>query len=70
MWRMSRRCKRPEDGHRYLVVHYRNGFEAPSWLVSDGTLRFLALTLLAYLPHPERPLPRRGTRERDSSWQR
>ena len=46
---------RPEDGHRYLVVHYRNGLEAPSWLVSDGTLRFLALTLLAYLPYPEGP---------------
>ena len=47
--------RRPEDGHRYLVVHYRNGLEAPSWLVSDGTLRFLALTLLAYLPNPGGP---------------
>ena len=47
--------RRPEDGHRYLVVHYRNGLEAPSWLVSDGTLRFLALTLLAYLPQPDGP---------------
>ena len=47
--------KRPEDGHRYLVVHYRNGLEAPSWLVSDGTLRFLAFTLLAYLPSPGGP---------------
>ena len=46
---------RPEDGHRYLVVHYRNGLQAPSWLVSDGTLRFLALTLLAYLPDPAGP---------------
>ena len=44
--------KRPEDGHSYLVVHYHNGLKAPSWLVSDGTLRFLALTLLAYLPNP------------------
>ena len=47
--------RRPEDGHRYLVVRYRNGLEAPSWLVSDGTLRFLALTLLAYLPYPDGP---------------
>ena len=47
--------RRSEDGHRYLVVHYRNGLEAPSWLVSDGTLRFLALTLLAYLPGPHGP---------------
>ena len=47
--------RRPEDGHRYLVIHYRSGLEAPSWLVSDGTLRLLALTLLAYLPYPEGP---------------
>ena len=46
---------RPEDGHRHLVVHYRNGLQAPSWLVSEGTLRFLALTLLAYLPEPTGP---------------
>ena len=45
----------PWDGHRYLVVHYRNGLEAPSWLVSEGTVRFLALTLLAYLPTPAGP---------------
>lgn len=42
--------ERPEDRHRYLVLKYKNGLEAPSWLVSDGTLRLLALTLLAYLP--------------------
>ena len=47
--------KRPEDGHSYLVVHYHSGLKAPSWLVSDGTLRFLALTLLAYLPNPTGP---------------
>lgn len=45
----------PWDGHRYLVIHYRSGLEAPSWLVSDGTLRLLALTLLAYIPHPTGP---------------
>jgi predicted ATPase len=42
--------EREEDRHRYLVLRYRNGLEAPSWLVSDGTLRLLALTLLAYAP--------------------
>lgn len=42
--------ERPEDRHRYLVVGYQSGLEAPSWLVSDGTLRLLALTVLAYLP--------------------
>jgi hypothetical protein len=42
--------ERPEDKHRYLVLKYQDGLEAPSWLVSDGTLRLLALTLLAYIP--------------------
>lgn len=40
---------RDEDRHRYLVVEYRNGAKVPSWLVSDGTLRLLALTISAYL---------------------
>jgi energy-coupling factor transporter ATP-binding protein EcfA2 len=42
--------ERPEDRHRYLVLRYASGLEAPSWLVSDGTLRLLALTLLSYAP--------------------
>ena len=41
--------EREEDRHRYLVVKYANGAEVPSWLVSDGTLRLLALTIPAYL---------------------
>jgi predicted ATPase len=41
---------RPEDRHRYLMVRYRNGIEVPSWMLSGGTLRLLALTLLAYVP--------------------
>ena len=41
---------REEDRHRYLVLKYSDGNRIPSWFVSDGTLRFLALTLLAYLP--------------------
>ncbi|MEZ6130587.1 MAG: AAA family ATPase [Planctomycetaceae bacterium] len=45
--------ERPEDRHRYLIVCYENGHEAPSWVVSDGTLRLLALTLPAYLPNTE-----------------
>ena len=44
--------ERPEDRHLYLAVRYSNlGHPVPSWLLSDGTLRLLALTLLAYLPH-------------------
>ena len=42
---------RAEDRHLYLAIQYASGGEpVPSWLLSDGTLRFLALTLLAYLP--------------------
>lgn len=42
--------EREEDRHRYLLLRYMNGLITPSWLVSDGTLRLLALTLLAYIP--------------------
>ncbi|HEX3126752.1 MAG TPA: ATP-binding protein [Thermoanaerobaculia bacterium] len=45
--------ERPEDRHRYLMVRYRGGIEVPSWMISDGTLRMLALTLPAYLPDLE-----------------
>jgi predicted ATPase len=48
--RNIRTVERPEDRHRYLVLDYDTGLQAPSWLVSDGTLRLLALTILAYLP--------------------
>ena len=41
--------ERPEDRHRYLKITYDNGIEVPSWLISDGTLRLLALTILAYI---------------------
>ena len=44
-----RSIERPEDRHRYLVVEYDNGAVVPSWLVSDGTLRLLALTIPAYI---------------------
>jgi predicted ATPase len=39
----------PENKHRYLVIEYKNGARVPSWLVSDGTLRLLTLTIPAYL---------------------
>ena len=42
--------ERPEDLHAYLMLRYKSGVEIPSWAASDGTVRFLALTLLAYLP--------------------
>ncbi|MCE2519816.1 MAG: AAA family ATPase [Alphaproteobacteria bacterium] len=45
--------QRPEDLHAYLMLSYTSGVEVPSWVASDGTIRFLALTLLAYLPDPD-----------------
>lgn len=45
-----RTVEREDDRHRYLIITYKGGFEVPSWVVSDGTLRLLALTLPAYLP--------------------
>jgi hypothetical protein len=46
--------ERGEDRHRYLRLTYRTGLQAPSWTVSDGTLRLLALTLVPYLDIPDR----------------
>jgi len=41
---------RSEDNHRYFQLVYANGLRAASWLVSGGTLRLMALTVLAYMP--------------------
>ncbi len=43
--------ERPEDRHKYIRVNYLNEGKIPSWLVSDGTLRLFALTIIAYLPN-------------------
>lgn len=51
--RAIRTVERPEDRHRYLMLDYATGLHAPSWLISDGTLRMLALTVLAYIPDLE-----------------
>jgi ABC-type transport system involved in cytochrome c biogenesis ATPase subunit len=40
---------RDDDRYSYLVAEFENGLIAPSWALSDGTLRIIALTLLAYL---------------------
>jgi len=45
-----RTVHRPEDKYRYLMLRYDDGVEVPAWAASDGTLRLLALTILAYLP--------------------
>ena len=46
--------EREDDRHAYLMLRYATGVEVPSWTVSDGTLRLLALTLAAYLPDSEK----------------
>jgi predicted ATPase len=38
----------------YLTLVHSYGIRVPSWLVSDGTLRLLALTLLAYIDQQNR----------------
>jgi predicted ATPase len=45
--------ERGVDRHLYLTAKLDSGISLPSWLLSDGTLRFLALTLLAYLPQDD-----------------
>lgn len=41
--------ERDEDRHKYIRVYYKSGAVIPSWMVSDGTLRLIALTLPAYI---------------------
>lgn len=42
-------ARRQADNAEYLLLRYASGLEVPSWLLSDGTLRMLALTILAFL---------------------
>ena len=47
-------CEREDDHHAYFRVNYESGFEVTSSGLSEGTLRILALTLIAYIddaPH-------------------
>lgn len=41
---------RAEDNKRYVMVLYKDQVQVPSWMLSEGTLRLLQLTILAYLP--------------------
>ena len=43
--------EREEDHHAYFRVTYEGGFAVTSSGLSEGTLRILALTLVAYLPN-------------------
>lgn len=40
----------PYTGDCFLVATFEDGFSIPAWLFSDGMLRVMALTVLAYLP--------------------
>jgi predicted ATPase len=40
--------EREDDRHRYLLITTTDGVDVPSWGASEGTLRLIALTLLAY----------------------
>ncbi len=46
-----RTIERQDDRHRYLMLEYAGGLSVPSWMASDGTLRLMALSILAYLPN-------------------
>ena len=41
--------EQPDTYKLFLSVAYRSGMEVPSWMLSGGTLRLLALTLPAFL---------------------
>jgi len=51
--RTVRSVYRPEDRTRYVMLCYENGLEVPAWAASEGTLRLLALTILAYAPNSD-----------------
>lgn len=40
----------PDLGKKYLMFQHESGVDVPSWMMSDGSLRVIALTLFAYLP--------------------
>lgn len=46
--------EREDDHHAYFRVCYGDSYEVPSSGLSDGTLRIMVLTLLAYIEKPPR----------------
>lgn len=40
---------REEDRHSYVMLRHKNGLEVPSMMLSQGTLRVMALTAMVYL---------------------
>lgn len=48
--------RREEDNALYLVLQNAEGYEVKQWGISEGSLRYLALTLLTYLPEEGVPV--------------
>ncbi len=46
-----RTVEREDDRRRYLMLEYAGGLKVPSWMASDGTLRLMALSIIAYRPN-------------------
>ena len=46
-------ASRQPDNAEYLELIFKGGLKCPAWLLSDGTLRMLALTLPAFIPGAE-----------------
>ena len=44
--------EREDDHHAYFRVRYGDRYDVPSSGLSDGTLRIMVLTLLAYIVNP------------------
>lgn len=42
--------ERSEDKSRFLTVDFANNMAVPSWMLSYGTMRLLALSIMAYTP--------------------
>ena len=47
-------ARRESDRYGYLVLRFGGGLEAPSWIVSDGTLQLLALTVSSFIANDDR----------------
>ncbi len=51
--RSARIVEREEDKHVYLKLGLASGLELPTWRLSDGTLRIMALSLLPFAAHDD-----------------
>ncbi|MFH1259744.1 MAG: AAA family ATPase [Elusimicrobiota bacterium] len=45
--------EKSEDRFLYINIIHKNNLALPSWVISDGTLRLFAQTIIAYLPEKD-----------------